>query len=791
MSAELRRPLSPVERWYWIADQVSPLNVIARVHLSGSIGAGLLERAAAALVAEHPLLRVAITSDADGTNPAFVPSARGCPVRIVPGDEFEWERQVDEHELGESLDWRRGPLVRVVDVALDPPRQEHDLVLTVSHIIADGTTALSLLRRLIEHADRLAAQAPDGEPVRSRPAVGAPEDLLPARYRGTRGVVRIAATGLGDLLAAAATRPARLLPEAAVPPSRRTTRLVRRTLTATQLDCLTQRCRAEGVTVHGALAAAMAIALGPAAAQGYSGRTRARMCVGSPIDFRAELDPPVSPDEAGAYVCTVPSIVHFGGERDLWSIAREVNSSLGRRRRIGQHFALLAALRFMCPGSVAKSSAAFGLLERYGPGNVCLSNLGPYGFGDRIGRWQLSGAQFMSGVSISGYFLATVNTSHDHLFWNFTYIDGAVSHESAQRYADGCVQTLLQAIAPTPGPTTPPVQSGRCAMGSSRRGQSASPSPSASTSPSASKSVVITGASSGLGRAAAIHLSGLGYRVFAGVRSESSAAELAAEFACDGASVSRPAGELIPVLLDVTDAASIAQVGERIEGDCADTGLWAVVNNAGVSISAPLECVPMDVVRTQLETNVIGALAVSQRFLPLLRAAGGRIVNVSSGIGNIAPPYLGVYAASQFAKEGLSDSLRRELRPLGVNVSVIQPGAVYTPIWGKIRQSAREILAAAPDEVVDSYRARFIAFMNMNEVRAQASKTTTADYAKAVAAALADKHPKSRYRVGADSRSSALARRVLPDRVMDAVLAVGVRVMARSDSTPGPEWASP
>ena len=194
----------------------------------------------------------------------------------------------------------------------------------------------------------------------------------------------------------------------------------------------------------------------------------------------------------------------------------------------------------------------------------------------------------------------------------------------------------------------------------------------------------------------------------------------------------------------------------------------------------------MDVVRTQLETNVVGALAVSQRFLPLLRASGGRIVNVSSGVGNIAPPYLGAYAASQFAKEGISDSLRRELRPLGVSVSVIQPGAVYTPIWGKIHRSADEILAAAPAEVVETYRARFSEFLNMNEVRAQASKTTTADYADAVAAALAAKRPKTRYRVGVDSWSSALARRMVPDRMMDALIAVGLSASTRAASSHRP-----
>ena len=443
MSPELRRALSPVERWYWIADQVSPLNVVARVHLRGHIAAGVLERAAAALVAEHPLLCVTITSDTDGTNPAFVPSSQTIPVRRVHGHECEWERQVDEHELGTSLDWRSGPLVRIVDVVLDSPEGEHDLVLTVSHIIADGTTALSLLRRLVEHADRVAPAACVNDPVAARPLVGAPEDLLPAHYRGPRGIVRLAATGLADGLATALARPRRLTPESMVNPSRRRTRLVRRMLTSTQVDTLMRRCREEGVTVHGALAAAMAMVIGPTAAQRASGR----ICIGSPINFRSELDPPVSADEAGSYVTTVPSIVRFGGDRDLWSIARQINRSLGRRRRFGQHLALLSALRFMCPVSVTKSSKVFGLLERYGPGNVCISNLGRYGFAARIGDWQLSGAQFIAGVSISGYLVATVNASHEELFWNFTYIDVAVSHRSAQRFADGCVQTLLCAIA--------------------------------------------------------------------------------------------------------------------------------------------------------------------------------------------------------------------------------------------------------------------------------------------------------------------------------------------------------
>jgi len=288
------------------------------------------------------------------------------------------------------------------------------------------------------------------------------------------------------------------------------------------------------------------------------------------------------------------------------------------------------------------------------------------------------------------------------------------------------------------------------------------------------RSVLITGTSSGLGRAAATHLCDLGYRVFAGVRTEANAAELSG--------LPPSAGELIPVLLEVIDAASIARAGDLVEQRCADTGLWAVVNNAGICVSAPLECTPIDVMRAQLETNVIGALAVTQRFLPLLRESGGRVINVSSGIGNVTPPFLGAYAATQFGKEGVSDALRRELRPLGVSVSVIQPGAVDTPIWPKLRISAEQILAAAPPDVVDIYRARFTAFLDANESRAHASKTTPRDYANAVAAALAAKRPKIRYRIGADSWTSAVARRAVPDRLMDVLIAVGVKASTKKSA---------
>lgn len=440
MTAQLQRPLSPLERWYWIADQVSPLNVVARVCLHGTIASGLLEAATAALVSEYPMLRVAIAADTDGTNPTFVPSSRPTDIRTLTGDDVEWQRQIDHTELATPLNWQSGPLARLVQVSVDV--QTHDLVLTISHVIADGTTALYLLRRLIEHANQIAQSSQASDLITSRSVIPAADDLLPARYRGVRALPRVAATAVADRLATAVTRPHRLSAESAVPAQRRRTRLLCRRLSRGELNALAQRCRAEGVSVHGALLAAMATAIGPTAAQLSSGR----LAIGSPIDVRAELTPPVPADEAGAYVVTVPSAIRFGGGRDLWSIARHANRSLARRTRTGQHLTLMSAGRYVSPKSLDTCSRVFGLLERSGPGNICLSNIGRYDFPTRIGDWSLSGAQFIAGISVSGYFVATANTSHDELHWNFTYIEDVVSQRAAEQFADNAVTTLLDAI---------------------------------------------------------------------------------------------------------------------------------------------------------------------------------------------------------------------------------------------------------------------------------------------------------------------------------------------------------
>ncbi len=280
--------------------------------------------------------------------------------------------------------------------------------------------------------------------------------------------------------------------------------------------------------------------------------------------------------------------------------------------------------------------------------------------------------------------------------------------------------------------------------------------------------VLVTGASSGLGEATALGLTRTGFLVYAGVRSEENAERIA------GMS---PA--IRPLILDVTDGESVRSAGKLLRDQTDGAGLHGLVNNAGICVSAPLECVAIEDLRAELEVNLVGTVALTQELLPLLRMRtavvppaipAGRIVNISSGIGRVAAPFLGAYAASQFAKEGISDALRRELAPLAVSVSVVEPGAVMTPIWAKVAANARRALDVAPDEVADTYRHRFEEFVAINEKRARDSRTRPEAVADAVAHAMTAKRPRTRYHVGPDSWGAAIAARLLPDRVLDAVI---------------------
>jgi NAD(P)-dependent dehydrogenase (short-subunit alcohol dehydrogenase family) len=263
--------------------------------------------------------------------------------------------------------------------------------------------------------------------------------------------------------------------------------------------------------------------------------------------------------------------------------------------------------------------------------------------------------------------------------------------------------------------------------------------------------IVVTGASTGIGRACALRFAALGYRTFAGVRKMADGEALA------GAS----AGKIEPVLLDVTCSESIAGALSAV----GDQPLAGLVNNAGIATLGPLELLSIDAFRKQFEVNVIGLVAVTQAFLPLLRRGRGRIVNIGSIAGRSALPGSGAYDSSKFAVEALTDVLRMELHAWGISVSLIEAGAVATPIWEKTLREADDLIRQAPPERYALYR-NLMAAVREEAVESARIATSVDKVVKAVEHALTARKPGTRYLVGRDTWFWLLLN-LLPDRWRD------------------------
>jgi NAD(P)-dependent dehydrogenase (short-subunit alcohol dehydrogenase family) len=272
------------------------------------------------------------------------------------------------------------------------------------------------------------------------------------------------------------------------------------------------------------------------------------------------------------------------------------------------------------------------------------------------------------------------------------------------------------------------------------------------------RTVLVTGASSGIGETTALRLSRNGWRVLAGVRREVDAERL------------REAG-LQPLILDVTEPDHVAAVADEVGG----APLQGLVNNAGIALAVPLELLPLDELRRGLEVNVVGQLAVTQALLPALRRGRGRVVNMSSIAGRSSLPMLGAYGASKHALEGLTDALRIELRPFGIEVVVIEPGTIATPIWTRGGKHADELMARAPAQLAALYADRVAALRKVARERG-AGGAPPETVAAAVERALTAPRPRPRVLVGRDAHARAMIER-LPVRLRDRVLE---RILFRS-----------
>jgi NAD(P)-dependent dehydrogenase (short-subunit alcohol dehydrogenase family) len=272
--------------------------------------------------------------------------------------------------------------------------------------------------------------------------------------------------------------------------------------------------------------------------------------------------------------------------------------------------------------------------------------------------------------------------------------------------------------------------------------------------------VVITGASTGIGEACALHLDKLGYRVFAGIRKAADSESLR----------QRASARLVPIRLDISDETEVGQAARTVIEALDGGGLAGLVNNAGIVVGGMLEFLPLDALRRQLEVNVVGQIAVTQAFLPSLRKARGRIVNIGSLSGLISSPFTGAYSASKFALEALTDSLRMELRPWKIHVSIVEPGFIQTPIVTKSLAAAEVLRAQLPPEALQLYETSLRAARDSTE-REAATAAPTEVVVKAVVHALTARLPRTRYAVGPHSGLQISLGRALPDRWRDALIA--------------------
>jgi len=269
------------------------------------------------------------------------------------------------------------------------------------------------------------------------------------------------------------------------------------------------------------------------------------------------------------------------------------------------------------------------------------------------------------------------------------------------------------------------------------------------------KAIVITGTSTGIGKACALHLDEMGFKVFAGVRKQ-----------IDGENLKKEASEhLTPIILDVNDSVSIKEAVNVIQNET-DGSVFGLINNAGIGRGGSLEVTPIAQIRKLMEVNVIGLMAVTQAFIPMLRKAKGRIINIGSTSSFISLPGASAYSASKFAVRAITDSLRRELNPFGVNVILVAPGAVESAIWEKGKAYREEMRKTVKPEIAELY-----SFLRKfgDRLYEEVKKIPADQVAKDVVHALTSRKPKDYYIVGKDARGAAFASK-LPRRLLDWII---------------------
>jgi len=280
------------------------------------------------------------------------------------------------------------------------------------------------------------------------------------------------------------------------------------------------------------------------------------------------------------------------------------------------------------------------------------------------------------------------------------------------------------------------------------------------------KTILVTGCSTGFGRVTTLHLLQRGWRVLATVRKEEDRASLLKE--ASDASLSEP---LSVFLCDVTKDDDVKRLG--VEAAATAPALDALLNNAGTSYPMPIELLPLNHLRAQLEINVVAQVAVTQAVMPLIKKAKGTIINVTSVSGRIAYPNLGAYAASKYALEAISDALRVEVAPFGINVVVVEPGASSTPIWKTAKERAYQEMKQQGIDLGD-YKPLVKAVTKMT-VAMERDGFPVEDFAKLIESILNQKNPRARYTLPFLLGWKLWMRQLAPDWVVDHLVRSGLK----------------
>ena len=271
--------------------------------------------------------------------------------------------------------------------------------------------------------------------------------------------------------------------------------------------------------------------------------------------------------------------------------------------------------------------------------------------------------------------------------------------------------------------------------------------------------VFVTGASSGVGRSTTLLLSDSGFKVLASVRNESDGLELQGQ---------NP-DNIHPVMVELRDQRTIQDAARITKAKTGSGGLYGLVNSAAMLHCGPLEYFPRDLWFEQYDVNLFGPMALTQELLPAIRKARGRIINIGAVGGGVSLPFYGAIASSKIAFQAVNDCLRRELHPFGIHVSIVEPSGIATPANTKMRESVTRFLHELEPAGKERYGEAMDEFSQWAYTRHQKSLKPE-EVARAVLKALEARKPKPRYRLGLDSKASALLTKLLPDRWFDAAL---------------------